>query len=192
MNAPLNDAPLQQVSSLNAFDWVLIVILSWSVIAAFLRGFIRELFSLAGIVLGIPIAAWNYTLLAPHLEPWLPSPAVARISAFLLIAIGCMLLCSLAGRILRGTARTLGIGFLDRLAGALFGLVRGSLIAVAVLMAAAAFLPQPQLLLAQSRFAPYFLAAAREVSFVVPQDLQKRIVTGVSQIVQGASTLGRR
>ncbi len=181
MQTPLPNSPLAQLASLNAFDWMLVLVLAWSVILAFIRGIIREVFGLAGTVIGLLLAAWNYTQFAAWLSRWIDSPAAAEISAFLLIALGIMILCTLLGRLLRGTAHTIGLGFLDRVAGAGFGLLRGSILAMGILMAATAFLP-PQSLIAQSRLGPYFLAAAREVSFVVPQDLQKRITGGINSI----------
>jgi membrane protein required for colicin V production len=192
MNIPHNDVSLTELSTLNVVDWLLVVLLTWSVVFAFIRGLIRELFSLAGLIFGIPIAARLYPRLAPQLDPVFTSPAIAQTVAFLLIAIGTMVVCGLLGRILSRTARALGIGFFDRVAGAFFGLVRGALIGVTLVMAATAFLPQPQLLLVQSHFAPYFLAAAREVSFVVPQALQWRISSGVNGILRGSDVLRHR
>ena len=181
MAVTLPNPPLQQLAAFNAFDWLLLVVLAWSVIVAFARGIIRELFGLAGTVLGLLLAAWNYTSLAVWLSRWITSPTPAQIAAFLLIAVSTMLACTLLGRLVRGTAHTVGLGFLDRLSGAVFGLLRGGLVGVAILAAATAFFP-PQPWVRSSRLAPYFLAATREVCFVVPQDLQKRITGGIDSV----------
>ncbi len=181
MDAPLSNSPLGQLAGFNGLDWFLVLVVLWSVITALLRGIIRELFGLAGTVLGLLLASWNYTALASWLSRWITSLPAAEVAAFGIIAFGIMLGCTLLGRLLRGTARTVGLGPLDRLAGAAFGLLRGALLGVLFLMIATAFLP-PQNLLATSYLAPYFLAAAREVSFVVPQDLQRRIGDGIKSI----------
>ena len=181
MTVPLSNAPLDQLGSLNSFDWLLIAVLAWSVVTAFLRGIIRELFGLAGAVLGLLLASWNYPALALRLARWITSPIAASATAFLLISISVMIACTVLGRIVRGTAHTVGLGFVDRLAGAAFGILRGCLVGVIILMAATAFLP-PQTPIASSRLAPYFLAVAREVCFVVPQDLQQRVAHGIDSI----------
>lgn len=181
MSAPLTNSYLDQLAAFNAFDWMLVLILVWSVVLAFMRGIIRELFGLTGTILGLLVAAWNYTALAAWLSHWITSPVAAEIAAFLLIAVLVMAACTLLGRLVRSTAHTVGLGFLDRLTGAGFGLLRGCVLGIGILMAATAFLP-PQTLIAKSRVAPYFLAAAREVSFVVPQDLQRRITGGITGI----------
>jgi len=181
MTATLSPAPLDQLSGFNAFDWFLVLTMAWSVAVAFARGIIRELFGLAGTILGLLLASWNYHSISPWLAQWITSPIAADVTAFLLIACAVLVLCTTFGRLVRGTAHTVGLGFFDRLAGAGFGLLRGFLLGVGVLITATAFFP-PQFFIANSRLAPYFLAAAREVSFVVPQNLQRRLSNGIDSV----------
>jgi membrane protein required for colicin V production len=168
------------LASFTAVDWVLLAILAWSVITAFLRGLIRELFALAGLFLGILMAGFYYLQLAAKLGPWVSTAATRQIVAFLTIALGIMILAGLLGRLLRRTASLVGLGIVDRLLGALFGLARGCLVGVALMMSLSAFLP-PQPWLKTSVLVPYFLAGAHGVSFVVPQHLQQQITDGVSR-----------
>ena len=181
MSLPSVNATADQLAGLNPFDWLLLLVLIWSLVTALFRGLIRELFGLAGTVLGLLLASWNYAALAAWLARWITSPSAAVITAFLVIALGVLILCSLLGRLVRGAAHTVGLGLLDRVAGAAFGLLRGGIIGIVIVTAATVFFP-PQKLVRDSRFAPYFLAAAREVCFVVPQDLQKRITGGIDSI----------
>ena len=170
---------------MNLFDWFLILILTFSTILAFVRGFLQELFSLGGLIAGILLASWNYHNFAPLLTRFISDHAAANVAAFLLIAIGVMVLCSIAGKILSRTASAIGLGFFNRLLGAVFGFARGCLIGVAIMMAAAAFLP-PASWITNSSLAPYFLAGAHAVSFVVPHDLQQLILDGAMQLKHNA------
>lgn len=167
------------LSGFNAVDWFLLAILAWSVVTAFLRGLIRELFALAGLFLGILLAGFYYLPLSSRLGSIISSPALRQIAAFLLIALGVMILAGLLGRLVHRTASLVGLGFFDRLAGALFGFARGCLVCVAVITAFSAFLGS-QTELKHSRLAPYFLAGAHGVSFVVPHHLQQQITDGIS------------
>jgi membrane protein required for colicin V production len=162
-------------------DWLFIVILSASTIQAFFRGLVLELFSLAGLVCGVVLAAWNYPRISERLSGLITNPAVANIVAFLLIAIGVMIAASLLARIIRSSAHAIGLGFFDRLGGAAFGLVRGGLVVIAILMSLISFLPASSWL-KDSRFAPYFLDGAHAVSFVVPQDLRHLIESGEDEL----------
>jgi membrane protein required for colicin V production len=167
------------------FDWLLLAPLVYSTVQAFLRGLVRELFSLAGLIAGVLLASWNYSRLASPLSKFISNPAVANVVAFLLIAIGIMLVAALAGRLVHTTAHAVGLGFFNRLGGAAFGLLRGCLIGVAILMAISAFLPGTEWV-KNSRLAPYFLAGAHAVSFVVPHDLEQLILNGATQIKHNA------
>ncbi len=167
--------------NLNYFDWFLIAVLAWSTIMAFMRGFLLELFALGGLIAGILLASWNYPILASILERVITARTVANVVAFLLIAIGVMVICALVGKALHHTASVIGLGFFDRLLGAVFGYLRGCLLCVVILMAVTAFLP-PTPAVAKSSLTPYFLAGAHAVSFVVPHDLRQLILEGAAQL----------
>ena len=170
---------------MNLFDCFLIAMLAYSTVVAFLRGIILELFSVGGLIAGILLASWNYKHIAIILGHLIPTPATAEIVAFLLIIIGVMVLSTLLGKALNRTAHAIGLGFFDRLLGALFGFARGCLFGIAVLMAIAAFLPHSAWI-ASSRLSSYFLAGAHAVSFVVPHDLQQQILNGAQQLKHNA------
>jgi membrane protein required for colicin V production len=170
---------------MSIFDCFLIAILAYSTIMAFVRGIILELLSLGGLIAGILLASWNYEHVATILERLITTPATAEIVAFLLIIIGVMVLSTLLGKALNRTAHAIGLGFFDRLLGALFGFARGCLLGVAILMAIAAFLPHSAWI-ANSRLSSYFLDGAHAVSFVVPHDLQQQILNGAQQLKHNA------
>jgi membrane protein required for colicin V production len=159
-----------------------------------MRGIVLELFSLGGLIAGILLASWNFqrvaiplqNLLAPLLKL---SISTCDVIAFVVIVFAVMLLAALLARLIRGTARTIGLGFFDRLLGAVFGVLRGCLIGVSLLMAVAAFLTQTQpqsQWVAKSRLAPYFLAGVHAVSFVVPTGLQQQLLNGIAQLKHNA------
>jgi membrane protein required for colicin V production len=176
-------------TSLTVFDWLLIALLIYSTVRAFLRGILLEAFSIVGLIAGILLASWNYDALAGQLVRWITPRTTSQIVAFLLIAIGVMILCGLVGKLLRTGADAIGLGFIDRLLGAAFGLTRGCLLAVAVMLVVAAFSPRSgwvQDQIAKSQLSPYFLAGAHGVSFVVPHDLQQQISSGAMQLKHNA------
>jgi membrane protein required for colicin V production len=166
---------------MNPLDWLLAILLTYSVVRAAMRGFFQEAFSLGGLILGFLFACWFYLPLAKRLAGLISSPPVAQLGAFLLILIATMLLAGLLGKLLRKTASAVGLGFMDRLLGALFGLARGALLGVALLLAITAFLPTAPWIL-QSKATPYFLRAAHAVSFVMPPDLKHRLFDASGRI----------
>lgn len=170
---------------MNPFDWLLVVVVAFSTLQAFFRGLVLELFSLGGLLCGIVLAAWNYRQVAVRISGIISNPAIASVVSFLLIAIVVMVVAALLGRMLHASAHALGLGFFDRIAGAGFGLARGYLLGVAILMAVTAFLPTPGWL-KNSHLAPYFLAGSHAVSFVVPHDLEQLILDGGTALKHNA------
>lgn len=169
------------VRTFTAFDWFVLVLVLWSIVRGFLRGLIREFFSLVALVAGILAAAWNYAALAAWLSRWITSPASASIAAFLLLVLGVTLAVLLAGRLVRSAAHLAGLGLLDRLGGALFGLCRAALLAAAILMAATTWLPS-QNVLRDSRLAPPLVAIARSAARLIPVNLQGTVSEAVRRL----------
>ncbi len=73
--------------------------------------------------------------------------------------------------------KTVGLSWLDRLTGAVFGVVRGLVICVAVITAIVAFAPtqdakEPPPAVVNSRLAPYMMEAAHGVTMAAPRELR--------------------
>jgi membrane protein required for colicin V production len=101
--------------TLTPFDWILAAILIYSTILAFMRGILREIFAIGGLIAGILLASWNYRQVAILLRHVINTQATAEIVAFLLILVAIMLLAALLGRALHRTANAVGLGFFHRL-----------------------------------------------------------------------------
>jgi len=166
---------------MNPLDWLLAILLTYSVVRAMLRGFFQEAFALGGIILGFLFACWFYRGLAVDLKGLINSTQIVQLAAFLLILAVTMVGATLIGKLLSNTASAVGLGFVDRLLGALFGAFRGAILGVAILLAITAFLPAAPWI-ENSHLAPYFLRAAHAVSFVMPSDLRLRLLDGLDHI----------
>jgi len=166
---------------MNPLDWLLAILLTYSVVRAAMRGFFQEAFALGGLIVGFLLACWFYLDASKRLAGLITSPPLAQLAGFLLVLAATMVLATLLGKLLRRTASVIGLGFMDRLLGAVFGLVRGALLGTAILLSITAFLPAGQWI-EDSQLAPYFLRAAHAVSFVMPSDLKHRLTGGLDRI----------
>ena len=156
------------------FDYAVIAIVGLSVLLAVIRGVVREIAALAGWVAALILSG----LLAPELALWLPaslSPMLRTVIAYLVIFLGVLLLSGLAGMLLATLLRAAGLGFTDRAAGALFGLVRGVLIVmVAVMLAGLTSLPKEPFW-REAVFSGPIETAVLAARPVLPKDLAQRI-----------------
>jgi membrane protein required for colicin V production len=162
---------------LSNLDWVMVLIVLLSVLQAIAQGFFYEFFSLAGVVAGYLLAAWEYPRVAAWYMPHVNSQWAAEIAGFFTIFVVVVLLAGVAGRIARWAVHGVGLRWFDRLLGAVFGFVRGTAICTVMVLAMAAFVPQWGWL-QQSRISPFLLVSGRALMWVAPSDLRQRFREG--------------
>ena len=169
-------------------DWVVVIIMVSAVIAGFAQGFFRSVCSLGGLVLGLAIAAWNYGRLAGIFLPMVRVPAVANTIAFLLIALVVMLLIGLVGNVLAKAFKTIGLGWLDGIAGGIFGFFQGIVLVVVLILVIVAFFPQEQWL-AESSLPRMFFGALHVSTHMTPSELSERVRSGLRAVEEESERL---
>jgi membrane protein required for colicin V production len=161
----------------NWLDAVLILLIAFSIWRSFAKGLTREVIGLLSVVVGIFAGTWLYSAAGAYIEPHVSSRNVANFCGFVLVFMGVMLLGSLIGFILSKVLKVTGLSFFDRLLGAVFGIVRGVLMASALVMALLAFAPgaranTPPDSVANSRLAPLVIGAARIFVAAAPREMK--------------------
>lgn len=131
---------------MTGFDVAVIVVVALSALLGLWRGVIREVFALAAWLLALvsmflfgeqlgrvlPLAAMT------HDAPWLRS-----LIGYALVFVGVFVLVSVIGYVVSRLVKAIGLSFVDRALGAVFGVIRGVLIVVLlVFVAGATTLPQ--------------------------------------------------
>ncbi len=166
------------VSSLTIVDWGIVIIMVIAVLGGMSQGFFRSFCSLAGLVLGLAIAAWNYGRVAAMLMPIVRIHAVADTIAFLLLALLVMAVAAILGSFLARAFRSLGLGCLDGFAGAIFGFFQGVILVTLGMIAIVAFFPQARVL-KEARLPRLFFGACHLSTQVTPHELALRIREGL-------------
>ena len=164
---------------MTGLDWIIIVVILFSVLLAAAQGFFFEMFSLGGAVVGYLLAAWQYERLAPWFEPHVKSPAVANAAAFFVIFTGVMLIAGAAGRITRWMMKEVGLRWVDRLLGGAFGLLRGVVVVTVAVLALATFVPESKVL-ERSELSRYFLVTGKAVSWMAPAEMRQKFEDGIA------------
>ena len=162
---------------LSILDWVILLIILLSVLQAIAQGFFYEFFSLAGVIVGYLLAAWEYPRAAAWYAPHVNSQWAADIAGFFTIFFVVLLLAGMLGRIARWAVHGVGLRWFDRLLGAVFGFLRGAVISTVIVLALAAFAPQWGWL-QQSRIAPFMLVSGRALIWAAPTELRQRFRDG--------------
>jgi membrane protein required for colicin V production len=164
-------------------DWIIIAFLVFSVIGAASEGFFHEAFGLAGLVVGYLLAAWQYHRVADWFAPHLKAPWLGEIAGFLIIFFAVLIAAGFAGRTARWAMKKAGLSAIDRVLGAVLGVLKGALVVAVVLTAMAAFAPAAKWL-ARSELAPYFLVGGRAAIWLAPPELRHRFYQGLDYMRQ--------
>lgn len=123
-------------------NWLDVVILIIIVIATFLGlwvGLIKAALFLAGIIVGV-ILAGRFYLPFSQVFSFLPGEGAAKVVAFAIILIGVMIIAVLLAVLLKRLTSLAMLGWVDRLGGAVFGLLLGTIFCGALLAMWAKFL----------------------------------------------------
>jgi membrane protein required for colicin V production len=169
-------------------DWIIIALLALNVVSAAIQGFFSEALTIAGLVVGYIVAAWQYQRLAAWFATFLRSETVSEILGFLLIFFGIVLLFGVAARIARWLMKEAGLSGFDRFLGAVLGLFKGALMVAVILMGMTAFTPTSNML-AKSQLAPYFLVVGRAAIWLAPSPLRARFYQGLDLLHRAPQSL---
>jgi membrane protein required for colicin V production len=128
---------------MTAFDVAVIGTVGLSMLLAYSRGVTREMIALMTWVLGFFAAVAFSPLVGALLPDFGGQPVVRYLVAFALILIAALVLGALVAWPLSSVIRKSGLGFVDRFLGAMFGIARGAVLALAfVLFAGLTALPR--------------------------------------------------
>jgi membrane protein required for colicin V production len=162
-------------------DWVIIAVLLGAVIGGMAQGLFRTVCSLAGLILGIALACWNYLRVAAVFKPIVRVDSIADAIAFLLIAVAVMFIANLIGILLSKVFKSIGLGCIDSLGGAIVGFVQGVLLVTICILVTVAFFPQTQWL-TQATLPKQFFGALHLGTHVTPAELKGRVQEGLKSL----------
>ena len=165
----------------NWLDWLLALIILVSLLSAVREGFVRALIGLAALVVGVAVAAKDYLRLAAVFGTAIHSPDLARGAAFLALVLLVLLIGSLLSSFAGSLVRKLGMGWLDRLMGAVFGVIRGVLFDAVLVMIMVTFAIKPEAV-RNSRLTPYIMHDSRVVAATMPPELRARFWAGLRDV----------
>jgi membrane protein required for colicin V production len=128
---------------MTSFDYIVFIIIGISIIVSMMRGAVREVLAIAGWLIAIYVAKTYATQLIPLLPTNIPSEALKILAAYVIVFFGVLLVASLLIIALSSLIKKIGLNWLNRGVGAVFGFARGLLIVcVLVFLAGLTSLPK--------------------------------------------------
>ncbi|MDM3871674.1 CvpA family protein [Porticoccus sp. W117] len=143
---------------MNWADWAIIAIVALSALISLVRGFVREALSLAVWVAAVIIAANFYQSLASQFTNLIETPSLQLIVAWVVLFLATLLVGMLVTYVIGQLVKATGLSGTDRLIGSLFGIARGLVLVLIVLVLVPKALPVDEdPWWQQSRLIPQFL-----------------------------------
>lgn len=160
------------------FDFVVLIIFVVSISISVVRGIVRESLSLAGWVIAYMVAKAFAKDFVSMLPLSITGDSLRVLISFSALFLSVLLVMSLVTILASALVKTVGLGSVDRLFGAFFGLARG-LLAVLLLVLLAGLTTLPQ----EPFWQKALLSKPLETGVIMtmpwlPQDLSKRINYG--------------
>jgi len=157
---------------MNPLDMVIIVILGYSLLRGIFRGLVKEISSIIGVLTGFYTAYTYYPLLAKPLARWISNIPYLNILSFMIIFCIIFIIISILGIIIKYLLNIAFLGWVDRICGAGFGIIKGILIVSVVLISLTAFLPKGAPIIKNSLLSPRVTLISEKMVKVVSKDMK--------------------
>ena len=156
-----------------AVDWILLSVLTFSMLLGAWRGLVYEVLSVLGWAVSFYAAEYFAPMVAGLLPLQSSSDAVRYAAAFVLVFVAAVFAAGLLAFLLKKLIEAIGLRPVDRTMGAAFGLVRG----VILLLAAAVVIDMTALKnnvwWQESKGAPVLSATLKGLKPVLPEKFAK-------------------
>jgi len=155
---------------MNLLDLLLAVVIGISVATGFMGGFARVGIGFIASISGLLFGFWYYNVPAAWLKAQFKmTPDLSNMLGFFIVFFLFLTAGSMIGKLLATLFKWTGLGWLDRLLGGAFGLIRGGLMAVTIVAVIMAFTPKPlPTWMVGSQVLPYVLDASSLCSKLAP------------------------
>jgi membrane protein required for colicin V production len=177
---------------MNWLDYVIIGIVGLSGLLALMRGFLKEILALVGWVGAALATFFGLPYLSPHARELIKSETIADVGSGVLIFIVFLVVWAFATGLVTKRIGDGTLGFVDRVLGFFFGVLRGALLVVlAYLLAQIAFKENNMpAWIQEAKTRPIMEEGARIIQRITPEDWLERGKKALEDL-QGKKTDGK-
>lgn len=172
------------MEQLNNIDVIILIGFAISMLVAFIRGFVKEVLSILGLVLFIITSIYMIPLMEPLMNKYIANAMMAKFVVFLIILAVFYAFWIIGTDKLIVKIRTSTLSFMDRLFGLLFGFLRAVLILGFCFLVVKIILPE-ELKNGSLKEAKYFMMAegcSNLIEKLLPEDFVKDTMKSVEDL----------
>lgn len=160
---------------MTVFDYIVIAVVAASVLLGIWRGVVGEIIALVAWVLAFFAARWWGDEVANSVLNAISDPALRLVAAWVLIFIVVLMLMALLRLAIRGLLKALGLSPTDRLLGMIFGVARGLVIVLALVVVGSMTMAAQQKWWVEAYFSAPLETAVMAGKPWLPEEIAKRV-----------------
>ena len=175
---------------MNWIDVILLLILSVTVLLGIVKGFVKQIFGLLAVIIGLILAlncysqvSWLYRRLVTHV---VLSHFLGFITVFFAVLSIGWIVSHLLSKLVRGPLK-----LLDKVLGGALGLFKGILICGVIVFALLVF-PIDKRALKGSQISPVCLMLTRTIVSLIPKELKEKFKEAYKEITKRVGKNGKR
>ncbi len=140
---------------MNVLDIIFAVLLVLGLIRGLMVGLVRQVASVAGLVVGGYAAYFYYPEISSFLAGWIQKTTYRDVVAYILIFISVYFIIMMVARLVQFLMKVSMTGWLNRLLGMALGFLKAAIVCAIVLIVIDLFLPSQVAFVENSLLAPY-------------------------------------
>ena len=168
---------------MSLLDVIILAVIGISVVSGFRAGIARVAIGFLAAAMGVVFGFWFYGIPAAWVGTYVHSVTASNLIGFILVFWAFLLAGALVGKAFSKLFKWTGLSWLDRLAGSVFGLVRGALITVALVAVLMAFTAKPlPNWMVDSKVLPYATGASGALAALAPNAIKTAFRESLAEI----------
>ncbi len=146
--------------------------MGYSIVRGLFRGLVKEVSSIIGVLGGFYAAYSYFPMVAKLLSGIIQEESYLNILSFMIIFCGILLLISILGVVIKYLLNIAFLGWIDRICGVGFGLIKGVLIITVIFIILTTFLSKGTPLIKKSILVPHVIWISEQMVGLVSDDMK--------------------
>lgn len=167
---------------MNPFDILVVTILAYGLIRGIFRGLVREISSILGVLGGFYAAYTYYPRVARLISDWISNPAYLNIVSYLAVFSIVVIVVGILAVVIKYLLNIAYLGWVDRICGALFGLLKGGLVSCILFIVLTAFLPKGAPLIKNATLSPAIATVSEVMAKVLSRDMKDNFENKINDL----------
>lgn len=167
---------------MNPFDIMILTILTYGLIRGIFRGLVREISSIVGVLGGFYAAYSYYPHGARLISSWISNPAYLNIVSYMAIFSVVVIFVGVLAVVIKYFLNIAYLGWMDRVCGALFGVLKGGLVICVMFIVLTAFLPKGTPFIKNATLSPYVATVSEVMARVISKDMKENFILKIKDL----------